>query len=134
MDNCIFCKIIKKEIPSKIIYEDDICVAFLDLSQATDGHTLVIPKQHFDHILDVDDETLGHMMSVVKKVSQFIQEKLSAKGFNIITNMNEVAGQTVKHFHIHIIPRYQSHEGFDATYTDRSQDVDIDEIYQKLIS
>jgi Diadenosine tetraphosphate (Ap4A) hydrolase and other HIT family hydrolases len=132
MDNCIFCKIGNHDIPGKIIYEDDVCIAFLDLSQATDGHTLVIPKQHFEHILEVDDETLAHVMKVVKKVALHIQNKMNAKGFNIITNMNEVAGQTVHHFHIHIIPRYCEEEGFKALYEDRSDSVHLDDIYQKL--
>lgn len=133
MDNCIFCKIAHHEIPGKIIYEDDVCMAFLDLSQTTDGHTLVIPKQHFANVLEVDSQTLSHMMAIVQKVASQIQTNLHAEGFNIITNMNEVAGQTVHHFHIHIIPRYQVNDGFQATYLDRSQDVNLDDIYQKIM-
>lgn len=132
MDNCIFCKIASHDIPGKIIYEDDICMAFLDLSQTTDGHTLVIPKKHYTHILEVDHQTLAHMMHVVQKVALQIQDTLDAKGFNVITNMNEIAGQTVHHFHIHIIPRYNQHEGFETHYLDRSQDVNLDDIYQKI--
>ena len=132
MDNCIFCKIANHEIPGKIVYEDDICLAFLDLSQATNGHTLVIPKKHYQHFLDVDKETLAHMSSVAQDVAKTLQEKLGAKGFNIITNMNEVAGQSVHHFHIHIIPRYQENEGFKPVYQDRSNEVDLDEIYQTI--
>lgn len=133
MDNCIFCKIAKHEIPGKIVYEDDLCLAFLDLSQTTDGHTLVIPKQHFDHFLDVDAKTLAHMIQVAQQVAKNIEEKLYAKGFNIITNMNEVAGQSVKHFHIHIIPRYDENDGFTPQYTDRSEEVDLDEIYHRIV-
>lgn len=132
MDNCIFCKIAQHDIPGKIVYEDDVCMAFLDLSQATNGHTLVIPKKHYDNVLDVDEDTLKHMMSVVQKVASHIQTKLNAKGFNIITNMNEVAGQSVHHFHIHIIPRYEAVEGFQTIYTDRSKSVDIEAIYKQL--
>lgn len=132
MDNCIFCKIAKHEIPGKILYEDDVCMAFLDLSQATNGHTLVIPKKHYDNVLDVNQNTLAHMMGVVQKVAKMIQTKLNALGFNIITNMNEVAGQSVHHFHIHIIPRYEVVEGFQAIYTDRSKSADIDAIYKQL--
>ena len=132
MDNCIFCKIASHDIPGKIIYEDDICMAFLDLSQTTDGHTLVIPKKHYAHILEVDQQTLAHMMDIVQKVALQIQSTLHAKGFNIITNMNEVAGQTVHHFHIHIIPRYDQHDGFEAHYLDRSQDANLDDIYHKI--
>ena len=79
MDNCIFCKIANHEIPGKIIYEDDICMAFLDLSQTTDGHTLVIPKNHYAHILEVDNQTLAHMMEVVQKVALQLQNQLHAK-------------------------------------------------------
>lgn len=132
MDNCIFCKIANHDIPGKIIYEDDVCMAFLDLSQTTYGHTLVIPKKHYAHILEVDQQTLAHMMDIVQKVALQIQSTLHAKGFNIITNMNEVAGQTVHHFHIHIIPRYDQHDGFEAHYLDRSQDANLDDIYQKI--
>lgn len=132
MDNCIFCKIANHQIPSFVLYEDDMCMAFLDLSQATDGHTLVIPKVHFDNVLEVDEKTLSHMMSVTQKIALRIQEKMNAKGFNIITNMNEVAGQSVQHFHIHIIPRYQEKEGFYPQYTDRSNDVDLESIFKRI--
>ena len=110
MSNCIFCKIINKEIPGKIVYEDDECMAFLDLSQATYGHTLVIPKKHFENILEVDAQTLAHVMQVTQKLAKQIVEKLNAKGLNILTNTNEVAGQTVHHFHVHILPRYDEKE------------------------
>ena len=78
MDNCIFCKIANHDIPGKIIYEDDVCMAFLDLSQTTDGHTLVIPKKHYAHILEVDQQTLAHMMDIVQKVALQIQSTLHA--------------------------------------------------------
>ena len=106
MENCIFCKIVQKDIPGKIIYEDDVCLAFLDLSQTTDGHTLVIPKKHYKNILEVNDETLTHLIVVTKKLANKIVKNLNANGVNILTNANEIAGQTVMHFHIHIIPRY----------------------------
>ena len=83
MSNCIFCKIINKEIPGKIIYEDDACIAFLDLSQATYGHTLVIPKKHFENILEVDAQTLAHVMQVTQKLAK--QMKLQVKLFIIST-------------------------------------------------
>ena len=131
MSNCIFCKIINKEIPGKIIYEDDVCIAFLDLSQATYGHTLVIPKKHYANILEVDDETLAHVMKIVKNLANQIVEKLDAKGVNVLTNTNEVAGQTVHHFHIHILPRYDENE-LKIEFTDHSNDVDLDEVYKKI--
>lgn len=129
--SCIFCKIINKEIPGKIIYEDDVCLAFLDLSQATYGHTLVIPKEHFNNILEVDDDTLAHLMKVVKKLGNEIITKLDAKGLNVLTNTNEVAGQTVNHFHVHILPRYQEDE-LTIDFIDHSEDTNLDEVYNKL--
>ena len=132
MDNCIFCKIANKEIPGKIIYEDDVCMAFLDLSQATYGHTLVIPKQHFANILKVDDDTLSHLFKTVKKVSQTIMTKCHAQGLNVLTNTNEIAGQTVYHFHIHILPRYNENE-LIIDFNDNSDKIDLDEVYSKII-
>ncbi len=106
MDTCIFCKIINKEIPSSIIYEDDICIAFLDISQTTYGHTLVIPKKHYQNFIEVDSDTLAHMTKVTQLLTKDVVDKVGAKGANILTNINEEAGQTVMHFHMHIIPRF----------------------------
>lgn len=131
MENCIFCKIVNKEIPGKIIYEDDICLAFLDLSQATYGHTLVVPKKHFENILEVDQNTLGHMMKVVQNLSKMIMNKCHAKGLNILTNTHEVAGQTVHHFHIHILPRYNIEE-LDIHFQDNSEKTDLNEVFTTI--
>lgn len=132
MENCIFCKISNKEIPGKVIYEDDICLAFLDLSQATKGHTLVVPKQHFNNFLEVDDTTLQHLIVVTKKVANDIVSKLKANGVNIITNANEVAGQTVNHLHFHILPRYDKSE-LEINFIDHSNDVDLNSIYNEIM-
>lgn len=131
MNNCIFCKIINKEIPGKIIYEDSQCIAFLDLSQATYGHTLVVPKKHFSNILEVDNDTLAHLFIVVKDLSNQIIEKCHAKGLNVLTNTNEIAGQTVNHFHIHILPRYDSHE-LEIHFTDNSEKTNLNEVFEKI--
>ena len=134
MENCIFCKIANKEIPGKIVYEDDLCLAFLDLSQTTNGHTLVVPKTHYQNILDVDKEVLSHLIKVTKKLTNQIITNLDAKGANVLTNANEVAGQTVMHFHIHIIPRYNETDQIKIDITDRSQEVDLDNIFNKINS
>lgn len=131
--DCIFCKIANKEIPGKVIYEDDVCLAFLDLSQVTNGHTLIIPKKHFDNFLVVDDETLSHMIKVARKLGNTLCEKLHAKGMNILSNANEVAGQTVKHFHLHLIPRYEEKEGIQITFEDHSSIIDLDDIYHQIM-
>lgn len=133
MDNCIFCKIANKEIPGKIIYEDDICVAFLDLSQTTNGHTLVIPKKHFKNFLEVDDDTLAHMIKVTKDIANKIITKLNANGVNILTNANEVAGQTVMHFHLHIIPRYDNNDQIEINFSDRSNEVNLDSLFNQIM-
>ena len=130
--DCIFCKIVQKDIPGKIIYEDDVCLAFLDLSQTTDGHTLVIPKKHYKNILEVNDETLTHLIVVTKKLANKIVKNLNANGVNILTNANEIAGQTVMHFHIHIIPRYNQDDKIEINFTDRSNDVNLDLILNEI--
>ena len=116
MENCIFCKIINKDIPSNIVYEDDEFLAFLDIAKATNGHTILIPKKHFKNVIECDDLTLSKMIVVAKKITTNLMEKLGATGANILTNCNEVAGQTCFHFHIHIIPRYNELDGFEPLF------------------
>lgn len=105
---CIFCKIAKKEIPSNILYEDDTVLVFLDISQAGEGHALVVPKKHFANILVIDDYDYMHTMAVAKKVACVLKKTFSCDGINILNNCGEVAGQTVDHFHVHVIPRYNN--------------------------
>lgn len=123
---CIFCKIIAKEIPSSIIYEDEKIIAFLDISQATRGHTLVVTKEHFANIYSVDEETLTHLIKVVQKLSVKLKTKLDANGINILNNNELSAGQTIEHLHFHIIPRYDENDGFSCHFT--SNEVDLKEI------
>lgn len=120
---CIFCKIIAKEIPSSIIYEDEKVIAFLDISQATRGHTLVVPKEHFANIYSIDEETLSHLIKVVQKLSVKLKSKLDANGINVLNNNELSAGQTIEHLHFHIIPRYDEHDGFSCHFT--SNEVDL---------
>lgn len=109
--NCIFCKIINGEIPCYKVYEDEKVLAFLDISQASKGHTLIVPKIHFANMLECDEETVAYMYKIANKLGNQIINSLGAKGMNILTNINEVAGQTVKHFHIHLLPRYNDEDG-----------------------
>jgi len=104
---CLFCKIIRNEIPSKKVYEDSDVVAFLDINPASRGHTLVVPKKHSQDIFEIDDITLGKTISVVKKIAKTLKEKFGAEGVNIIQNNGHAAGQIVAHFHVHVIPRYK---------------------------
>lgn len=107
---CIFCKIINKEIPASIIYEDEDVCAILDVAQVTEGHTLVMPKDHFESILECPPVLLSKIISVTQMLSKDIVSKLNAKGVNVLTNAKEAAGQSVMHFHIHIIPRYTEND------------------------
>lgn len=133
MENCIFCKIADKQIPGKIIYEDDLCLAFLDLSQVTDGHTLIIPKAHYDSILEADSAVVAHIYQVAQKLANKLVDTFNANGCNILTNAKEAAGQTVHHFHVHIIPRYDETDGLTLRFKDRSQEVDLDAIYHRIV-
>lgn len=105
-NDCIFCAIAAGEIPSKKVYEDEDVYAFLDINPASEGHTLVIPKLHFEGLLDTDEKTLFSLISKVKKIAAMQKAAYNADGFNILQNNGEASGQTVKHIHFHIIPRY----------------------------
>ena len=108
MDECIFCKIVNGDIPCYKVYEDDDVLAFLDISQTTPGHTLVVSKKHFKNLLYVPKDILAKVMGAAQRIAQAQVASLGAKGVNIINNTNEIAGQTVMHFHVHVIPRYSN--------------------------
>ncbi|MCR4936941.1 MAG: HIT family protein [Lachnospiraceae bacterium] len=106
-DDCIFCKIAAGEIPSQCIYEDGLFKVILDLGPATKGHSLIIPKDHYEDLFELPEETAAQAMVLAKRLSARLMEKLHADGLNLVQNNKETAGQTVKHFHLHIIPRYK---------------------------
>ncbi len=108
MSNCIFCKIAKGEIPSNTIYEDDSFRVILDNGPATKGHALVLPKEHYADLLEIPEDVVAGAVKVAKKVASNMKEKLSCDGLNLVQNNGEAAGQTVMHFHLHIIPRYEN--------------------------
>ena len=114
-EDCLFCKIAKGIIPSSIVYEDDDVIAFLDISQTTKGHTLVIPKKHYDNFLNTPKETMHKVMDVAQRIGQAQILMLGAKGVNILSNVNKEAGQSIYHFHVHVIPRYLETEGFEIS-------------------
>lgn len=103
---CVFCKIINNEIPCYKVYEDDQVIAFLDISQVTHGHTLVVPKKHYENIFVLDEAIAGELYKAVVKVSNILKKGLNLTDLNIINNNGPVAGQTVNHYHIHLVPRY----------------------------
>lgn len=105
-ENCIFCKIINKEIPSFKIYEDKDVYAFLDINPVNLGHIVIVPKKHSKNLLEASLDDVQAIMNAVKKISDILIEN-GAQGINIVSNINEVAGQSVFHTHVHIIPRYK---------------------------
>ena len=107
IDSCIFCKIAQKQVPSSLVYEDEKTVAFLDIRPLNEGHTLVIPKEHYVNIFDIPQELLCHIHSVTKKVAQAVEKATHADGISIIQQNGEAAGQEIFHLHVHVIPRFE---------------------------
>jgi histidine triad (HIT) family protein len=105
---CIFCNIIGKKSEAEILFEDDYIIAFLDIAPVNYGHTLVIPKKHYDNFLTVPAEELDHLMKAIQFISGAVKRSMNADGFNVISNNGDSAGQSVYHFHLHIIPRFKS--------------------------
>lgn len=107
-DNCIFCKIANGEIPSRTLYEDERYRVILDMGPATRGHALVLPKEHFENLYEIPDEWAAGALAAAKKVAGLMKDKLGTDGLNLVQNNGTAAGQTVMHFHMHIIPRYKN--------------------------
>ncbi|HEY8445102.1 MAG TPA: HIT family protein [Bacilli bacterium] len=105
---CVFCKIVNGEIPAYKVYEDNDVLAFLDISQITFGHTLVIPKKHYQNIFELDEETSQKLFRVVNMITKKMQKNLQINDLNIINNNGKLAGQEVNHYHIHLLPRYEN--------------------------
>ena len=127
---CIFCDIIEGKIPSSKVYEDDKYLAILDISQTTMGHTLVMPKKHYESMLEMPDEEFGELMSLTSKLAKDITAKLDAKGCNLLNNSNEVAGQTVMHTHVHIIPRFNDNDSIKIEFKENK--FDLNEVLNKI--
>ena len=129
MEDCLFCKIIKGEIPSKTIYEDEIVKVMMDINPISDGHILVIPKNHNTDLLDLDDDTLLHIKKITTEILMpKLKEKLKCDGITVCQNNG--LGQEIKHFHVHLIPRY---ENDNIKMTNKENIEDIEEIYNKLM-
>ena len=114
--NCIFCKIANGEIPSTTLYEDEDFRVILDMGPATRGHALLLPKEHYANLFELDDELAAKALVTAKKVAARMKDALGADGFNLVQNNGEAAGQTVFHFHMHLIPRYEN-DGAGITWT-----------------
>lgn len=122
MSECIFCQIVSGQIPSSKVYEDEEVLAFLDITQVTTGHTLVIPKKHYRNVLEMDAEAASSLFARVPKIAKQLQEKLGASGVNIINNNEEAAGQTVFHTHVHLLPRFDATDGLKLTFETHEPD------------
>ena len=110
VSDCIFCKIVAGEIPASKVYEDDHFLAFLDISQVTPGHTLVIPKKHARNLLEMTPDETADLFNIVSRVTKKVESATQPQGMNIISNMEEIAGQSVFHTHVHILPRYSQED------------------------
>lgn len=131
-DSCIFCKIANGEIPSKTLYEDEKFRVILDLGPATKGHALILPKDHFANLYELPEEEAKDVIVLAKKMAAKMTEKLGCDGFNLVQNNGEVAGQTVFHFHMHLIPRYEG-DGVGLTWKPGTlTDEDREEILAKV--
>lgn len=129
--DCVFCKIISGDIPSFKIYEDEYTLAFMDIAKDVDGHIVVIPKAHIKSILDCDVETLNYLMLTVKKIANHLVDNCGYDGVNLLNASDESAGQSVPHFHIHIIPR-KNNDGIDAWPRFNGAKYDIEEVFCQL--
>lgn len=130
--DCIFCKIASGEIPSATLYEDDDFRVILDLGPAAKGHALILPKEHYRNIYDIEEKTLEKAIVLAQKMVRKMTEALGCDGYNIVQNNEEAAGQTVFHFHMHLIPRYKGdHSGF-GWKTGELTEEDKKEILEKI--
>ena len=131
MSDCIFCKIASGEIQGLRVYEDAETLAFMDVAKDVDGHVLVIPKKHCKNILDCDPDTLSAVMNTVKKVSLHLTEKCGYDGVNLLNASDESAGQSVPHFHIHIIPR-KKNDQLDAWPEFKGAKEEITDVFERI--
>ena len=124
VSDCIFCKIVAGEIPASKVYEDDHFLAFLDISQVTPGHTLVIPKKHARNLLEMTPDETADLFNVVSRVTKKVESATQPQGMNIISNMEEIAGQSVFHTHVHILPRYSQEDDLKIDFIAHEPDFD----------
>ena len=130
-DDCIFCRIAAGEISSDTVYEDDDFRVILDLNPGSRGHMLIIPKEHYQDIYELSDECGMKLMAVAKKMAVAAKKALKADGINLVQNNEEAAGQSVPHFHIHIIPRKKG-DGIDAWPAFSGARRNLKEVYEEL--
>ncbi len=133
MEDCIFCKIVKGELPCSKVYEDENVLAFLDISPVNKGHTLVIPKEHHQNLLDIPEEPLLKLIGAVQKIAVAVTKAVDVEGFNLTQNNGDVAGQKVDHIHFHIIPR-KKEDGLKLWEGKSYSPGEVEDIQRKIIS
>lgn len=131
-DDCVFCAIAAGESPSRTIYEDDRTVAFLDISPVTRGHTLVIPRRHADDIWDVEEDEAAAVMRTATRVAELLRDALQPEGCNLFQATRAIAGQTVFHLHLHVLPRYDVSELQVALGERSASAADLDAVVEEL--
>ncbi|MCI9400859.1 MAG: HIT family protein [Lachnospiraceae bacterium] len=132
-ENCIFCKIANGEVPSRTLYEDNDFRVILDLAPATKGHALILPKNHYKNLYEIEEETAAKVMPLAKKMAVEITQKLGCDGFNLMQNNNEIAGQTVFHFHMHLIPRYNNDNQNLVMKPQQATDEELDAVREAIV-
>ena len=133
--SCLFCQIISEKIPSKRIYADEICIGILDIFPVSKGHSLIIPRIHYNTIEDIPENVLKHLIIVVKKLGKKIHNSLEIDGYNILQNNFAAAGQVINHFHIHIIPRLKNDSKFRLMIPKIQADDDqLEKIKSKILN
>lgn len=131
-NDCIFCKLANGIIPTRSVYEDDIFNVIMDASPATRGHVLILPKEHAANIYELPEEIAGQAFILAKKLATHMTDKLKCDGFNIVQNNGETAGQTVFHFHMHLIPRYKDDQQKIGWEPKTFSDDIMDELQEKI--
>ena len=130
--NCIFCKIVAGEIPSRTLFEDEDFKVMLDVGPASKGHALIVPKEHYANIYELPDELAGKAMRLAKRMATHMTNVLNCDGFNILQNNGEVAGQTVFHYHMHLIPRYKGSDEMILWNANHFSDEQMDALAEQL--
>ena len=136
-DNCIFCKLANGVFPTNKLYEDDDFTVILDASPANKGHALIIPKQHYANLFEIDDEVSSKVLPLAKRIAAAVKEETNSDGINIVQNNGTAAGQTVFHFHVHVIPRYDSDDfniGWPQGEPDNNEQTALAERLSKKLS
>ena len=126
MNDCLFCKIVDGSIPSTKVYEDEHVLAFMDIMPLTKGHTLLIPKKHHENVYDMSSEEAGQLFSVAPKIADSLKASFQPVGLNLLNNNGAPAGQSVFHFHLHFIPRYDQTDGFKAIWQTKEKQLTTD--------